>query len=501
MYQNSNFNYLLRIIGFISDLLILTIAIILGFYQTVLWDYSIIVFLSLCGCLVLASAISLYLKLYMGRNLVLSLKSFLLFFVNYLQLLAYFWSFYLIFFSLKNPIHKADLSLFSQYRYLLVSIIIISVLFYILVSFTMLSPSFSSSHIMSKLTYPYLKEEIRIILHTWHKPVLSSMCSILIDKLSSSKKVLYCFFLTHFIIFYLPRIMISILFIKFVWFAGDLRYIIYLSPVFFVIWLLSFFDYYFHTFFTDHCNYMHQVMVVRQINPIKASFGAIKTSLDNMTFEMTPYAFEQGFVKTDLPVFISEWHIAASLSAYFSWYHKFLFYINRILFFIQIINIFYLVYIFFIQTYINTYFSMLSIFRFSRSVHIASARPYATTAAERFTNQVAKARMFRETEGVQYGDHPPVLDRDYRNPENPAQVRYYGQLTHGNGTADNPSLPLHSTKDVKGQNRPQNIVPARRVEYYDENAFGKDIPGSAQYFATSPVRENLAKHTAQEENT
>jgi len=486
----------------ISDLLILSVAIILGFYQAVLRDYSFIVFLSLCSCVVTALCISLYFKLYLWRNLVLSLKSFLLFFINYLQLLLYFWSFYLISFSLKNPIYKADLSIFSQYRYLLVSIITISVFLYILVRFTMLSPSSSYSQFMSKLNYPYLKEEIRLILQTWHKPLLSSICSMLIDKLSSSKTVLYFYFLTHFIIFYLPRIIISILFIKFVWLTGDLRYILYLSPVFFVLWILSFFDYYFHNFFQSHCNYIHQVMVVRQINPVKASFGAVKTSLDNMTFEMTAYAFEQGFVKTDLPVFIDEWHIAASLSVYFSWYHKFLFYINRILFFIQIINIFNLVYFFFIQTYITSYLSMLSIFRHGgRSAFAASSRPYATSAAERFTDKVVKARMYQETEGVQFGDHPPVIDRDQKNPDNPAEVRYYGQLTHSKGTSDNPSVPLHPTKDVKGQPRPQNIVPARRVEYYDENKFGKDIPGSKQYFATSPVRENLAKNTVREEPT
>ena len=150
----------------ISDLLMLSVAIILGFYQAVLRDYSFIVFLSLCSCVVTTLCISLYFKLYLWRNLVLSLKSFLLFFINYLQLLLYFWSFYLISFSLKNPIYKADLSIFSQYRYLLVSIITISVFLYILVRFTMLSPSSSYSQFMSKLNYPYLKEEISLILQT-----------------------------------------------------------------------------------------------------------------------------------------------------------------------------------------------------------------------------------------------------------------------------------------------------------------------------------------------
>ena len=67
-------------------------------------------------------------------------------------------------------------------------------------------------------------------------------------------------------------------------------------------------------------------------------------------------------------------------------------------------------------------------------------------------------------------------------------MRYYGQLTHGKGTSDNPSVPLHPTKDVKGQPRPQNIVPARRVEYYDENKFGKDIPGLILYDLASITR-------------
>ena len=133
----------------------------------------------------------------------LSLKSFLLFFINYLQLLLYFWSFYLISFSLKNPIYKADLSIFSQYRYLLVSIITISVFLYILVRFTMLSPSSSYSQFMSKLNYPYLKEEIRTILYTWNDTYFGNISSKLIDWLAFSMFHRIIYIITHFLIFYI----------------------------------------------------------------------------------------------------------------------------------------------------------------------------------------------------------------------------------------------------------------------------------------------------------
>lgn len=57
--------------------------------------------------------------------------------------------------------------------------------------------------------------------------------------------------------------------------------------------------------------------------------------------------------------------------------------------------------------------------------------------------------MFKETKNVPYGDYTPVLDRDYRNPENSAQMCYYGKLTDGSGTLDKSQRYLFTQRKIQ----------------------------------------------------
>lgn len=333
----------------ILDLINFSVMCILSFYHTHLWKYSIILFSSINIFLIIMTSVSLYLKLYAKRHLSYSMKSFFWFLLNYIQMFIYIWSCYLICFSAKTPIYKENLSLFSQYRYLLFSIIVISIILYFLITI------FKSSKqaFISKISYPYLKEEIRVILYTWNATIFSPLCSKLIDKIYSSKKLLYFYFCSHFIIFYVSRIIVICFFINFVWFHGDLRKILYTAPFFFIIWLLSFFDYYFQVFFKNHCNYIRSVLSVKQINPVPAISGMIYTSLNNINFNLTSHGFQEGFTLEDMPVLINEWEIAAYLAIYFEKYAQFLVYLNRLLFFIQMINIFALVYFFLLKRFLR----------------------------------------------------------------------------------------------------------------------------------------------------
>lgn len=99
-------------------------------------------------------------------------------------------------------------------------------------------------------------------------------------------------------------------FSNFVWFNGDLRLVIFISPVFFFTWILSFFDYYFQVFFFNHCNYIPSILSLQQIYPVKAS-------LNNLTFELTSHGINKGYTKNDMRVLMSEWDIAAYLSVLF----------------------------------------------------------------------------------------------------------------------------------------------------------------------------------------
>lgn len=119
-----------------------------------------------------------------------------------------------------------------------------------------------------------------------------------------------------------------------------------------------------------------------------------------------------------------------------------------------------------------------------------------------YVTKTGKTYLNHETEGTHSGSHFALIDRAVRNPDNPHEVRYYGQPTHGKGTHTDPSVVLHPSKDLQGQNKPQNYVPAKRCEYYVESLFQPvEISGSIQYLNSSPASENLVKHQVQEENT
>jgi hypothetical protein len=418
--------------------------------------------------------------------------------------MLYLWGFYLLLFSLKIPIYKDQLSILSQYRYLLISLIVISISFLFLAYLLNISSSclkFSIQNFISKITYPYLKEEVRLILYTWNIQLFSSLCSKLIDKFHNSKIFLFAYITNHFIIFYIPRVAVLFLFTKFVWFDGDLRLVICSTPILFLSWFLSFFDYYFQIFFKNHCNYIRSILNAKQVNPVPSSFGTIYTSLDNITFNLTLHGLDQGYVTENMPVLIDEWHIAAYLSVYFEKYNQFLVNFNRFLWVIQVINGFNLTYYFFFKPYLQTKYVMLSAL-FKRAPFQGGGSHYYATEASRILTKTGKQYLFVQTRGVQSGNHPPLIDRAERNPDNPSEIRYHGQITHGKGTQENPSVPLHPSKDLQGVNRPQNYVPARGCEYYAESLFDKnELPGSTTYLTSYPARENLAKHKAQEENT
>jgi hypothetical protein len=397
---------------FLPDLLILVVAIIsVILYDVIPQPQSWYLFFIISYLLII---LSLYVKLYTWRNLKISIKSYIFFMLNTVQFMLYLWSFYLLFFVIQSPIHLKDLSVYSQYRYLLMSIIVISISLFFFIY--LLSPSSSAKlgiqDFMSKITYPYLKEEVRLILYTWNDALFSSLCSKLIDKLYQSKVFLFSYIISHFIIFYMPRVVVLFLFTSFVWFDGDLRLVICKTPFLFLSWLLSFFDYYFQIFFKSHCNYISSILSAKQVNLVPSSFGTIFTSLDNITFTLTPNGLDQGYITENMPILINEWHIAAYLSVYFEKYNQFLVNFNRFLFFIQVVNGFNLTYYFFFKPYFQTKYLMFSALFKRASFQGGSTRYYATEAS----------RVLTKT-GKQYlsGNHPSLIDRAEQNPDNRPQ--------------------------------------------------------------------------------
>lgn len=92
--------------------------------------------------------------------------SFICFNLFFLILFLYFRSLYflLIHYQDMTPIRINNLSLFAQYRYLFYSIMVIVFGVFWCLSFYVKK----FSNFLTIITFPYIKEEIRLILYTWN---------------------------------------------------------------------------------------------------------------------------------------------------------------------------------------------------------------------------------------------------------------------------------------------------------------------------------------------
>ena len=178
-------------------------------------------------------------------------------------------------------IYFLTLSIISQYRYLALFVVLCLFIIIYIIAY-LFNNQFPLN--ISFFTYPYLKEEIRIILYTWNDTIFSPICSKFIDHFYVSNYICCNF---YFVIFYGPRIFCIFLLGHFIFFGGDLCYVIYCLPILFVIWLLSFIDYYFHVFFQGTCVNIRSLLYIKTKTAI---------SLNYMDFELTEYIIKsEGF--------------------------------------------------------------------------------------------------------------------------------------------------------------------------------------------------------------
>ena len=106
------------------------------------------------------------------------------------------------------------------------------------------------------------------------------------------------------------------------------------------------------------------------------------------------------------------------------------------------------------------------------------------------------------TNGTHHGNHMSLVDNQVRNPDNPSEILWEGQLTHGKGSIQNPSVPLHPSKDIQGSPVPQNYVPPDKTTYVPEKFFhSTPVAGSKSFLEESMVKQNLAKNKPHDENT
>jgi len=407
----------------------------------------------------------LYQLLYYWRNLSLSIPSFIRFLINMIQFSLYIVTFYLLL-QASTLVYLSNLSQISQYRYLVFSIISLS--FITIIVFSLLF-RINFDYFSSKITFPFFKEEVRLILYTWNNTIWGEYCSKLIDLLAEGWKVRSFYFLVNFIIFYLLRIVALFIFVNFTFFHGDLRSLFYLSPFLFIAWICSFFDYYFITFLDQHSNYLRLLVSVNpKTTPMVHSVGIVQTSADNLSFTLTSEAILRGFTTEDLPMLSSEWLKAARITTFFIWYRHIVKFFNLALLFIHIICWYFITYIFFIaKTSTGIVFSGLLSAFFQTAKQGSQkffSRSYAIEAYK--VHPSSKKPLEQATAGGYKAPHLAMADKEVRNPSNPQEVKYHGQPTHGKGTDQHKADPLHPTHDIEGKPRAQNFVPPKKGNEY-----------------------------------
>lgn len=394
-----------------------------------------------------------YVKLYTWRKLPLSLPSFTFFAINFIQLTLYLSTisfFFSIWYYDKSlpPVYLENLSLSSQYRYLFLTIIsFFFICGYLLIRIFKLN----FQPYISFLTYPYLKEEIRLLIDTWGSLVLRNLFDNIINFFYWSTSFRIIFILSHFIIFYVTRLLTTSLLFYCVFYQGDFRNFLYLTPLILFVWLLSFLNHCFIVFQQGCENYILSLVSATLDFKTAPFFGIIKTDPSQISFKLTEYAISEGFSEIDMYNLTKEWYIQAYISSYFIVYFRFVSYLNYFITLLQISLWFYISKIFFFPL---LYFSTLSKFSF---------RCYATQAHRVLPHYQKK--LAQDTEGAHKGSHPALIDPAVKNPDNLSEVLYEGQPTHGKGSAANPSHPLHPSKSLEGNQQPQNFVPPPRVMY------------------------------------
>jgi len=390
----------------------------------------------------------LYQIIYSWRGLPMSFNSFIFFMINILQFFLYLLSFNIIMKGLNYPIYIENLSRISQYRYFILFIISI---FFLLCFLITKFFKFDISFYIVFFSFPYLKEQVRLFLYSWNNSFMGDFCVKLIDLLYSSFLFRICFFVLHFILFYFLRFFITVLLFYCVFYNEDLRNLIYMAPVMFVVWILSFFNYYFITFQQGCSNYIRSLISANLENKHPKIWGLVKTKGREISFILTEKGRLMGYSDVDMYHLTKEWHIQAKISTYFQIYFNIMTYLNYFILLIQIIIWYYITQKFFffdIESNISISTLMASLRNFGKVL----SRPYVTEA--RRVLPPHQSDLANATKGVHHGNHLALIDPAEQNPNNSKEVLYEGQPTHGKGSLQNPSQTLHPSKDFQGQSKP-----------------------------------------------
>lgn len=405
----------------------------------------------------------IYITLYKYLYLELSSFSFFCFSANIAIFLSFsLGSFSLLFANKSTPIYLNDLSILAKYRYLFICIAFLITTFFFLLSY--ISKPIKNG--ISIFLFPHLQEEVRKILYTKNETIWGFLFSYIIESLENSKLSMIFFYTVHFLVFILFRFYMVYLLIDFTFFQGDFREIWYCIPVSFIIWLLQFFNYYFVSFLNGSYIAFHNLFVFDVKN-------------DVMVVAFSPDAIREGFPDSSLESFASRYRSIERVYVYFQFYSFCCKIFSMALFSLQLLCWFTITQFFLVMENPFTTFLGWGLFSFGfrnlpPKFMLRNAEAFMT---HQHLGRFKKDSMNKETFGAYFRNHYVNVDKNIRNPDNPAEVLVRNIFTTGLGTLENPSYVIdhnflvNGTKALPG--RPQRYIPMPFPIYYPETHFAQ----------------------------
>lgn len=426
-----------------------------------------------------------YLFIHNKLKLEKSILSFITFGFFFLVFFLYVRSFIFISARLNEPFYLNDLTLIHYYKYVLLSsIVVLFICFWILSFFFRPVKKF-----LEIISYPYVKEEIRLILYSWKNNFMAPFCVYLYKKIYNSEIFSCIYFIIHFFIFYVIRCITAVLFFNFALFNGDLTWLFYFLPLSLIVWILSFIDYYFQVFREGTKNFLEEILLVqykKDLTFLQEKKGFVYTDLSNFDFILLPNAKKEGFNCDDLEFLKSKWHISAVVSTKFRIYEDSLKLFKIFILFILCVSWFIISYKFFYNDSKNFILTFPFIFRrfpLSTAGHkfMRSPREVWFVKEGHSMNHVKK-----ETEGAVSPGHAVIGEVEG------SELRVDAAVTHGQGKPPHLSQPL-SSKGVPPDKKPLNVIAMPNgPKKIDKTHFNhRPLKNSEQFCEQSSVKNIL----------
>lgn len=346
-----------------------------------------------------------------------------------------------------------------------------------------------STKYLDIFSFPYLYEEIRVILYTWNNKIFGPICSYLIDKLYLSANSRNFFITLYIILSVLIPLMQSVLFLYFVLFDGDLRYNLYLLPFSLLSWIFRHLIYYFKTFFDGTCNYIRELIIVNAKIPLENTQEYVTLYPSQLEFILTDKGRAFGITEETLPLIIKQFLQYSEMNVAQEKLLKIIAPLNILIIFLRCLSWFTLVLVYWPDSFSE---SVLIPVIFGRRF---LSRPYATEAFQVW--QKYQADLEKATNNAYKSGHLIASDLAKIDPK--GNIPYQVGLTHGPGSAKNPSEELHPSKDIKGNPVPQRgTFPEKPTTFNSQWINPKPIAGSEAYFKDPIVDANMKQHSPHE---